>query len=222
VSGLGVPASIDDFEIRNNISAAGLAVTSLGSTGPEERQRAYETWLFPLKDDALFERSMADAMYSCALNALACLRSSGVEAPEFFEPYHTHIGAAPAWLMSIARRCGAYVDLSTAKAVASAPEIRWGSVLCVEGPYHAIVVCERDDDALRPPDAFAVFTTSEGGMPEVSASGEHGMRIHSRRMALRTQGGRIQTGTLNVDGTVTWGRLATWAIDPMYLVTRDP
>lgn len=212
---------LDDIEIRNNISAAGLAVTSLGSTGPEERQRAYESWLFPLRDDDKWKRSMADAMYSCALNALACLRSSGVEAPEFFEPYHSHVGAAPSWLASIAQRVGAYVDLSTAKAVANAKEIRWGSVLCVEGPYHAIVVCERDDDCLRPPDAFAVFTTSEGGMPEVSASGEHGMRIHSRRMALRYQGGRIQTGTLSIDGSVTWGRLAIWALDPLYLVTRE-
>lgn len=209
---------LDGFTIRNNISAAGLAVTSLGSTGAPERQRAYESWLFPLKDDAKYARSMADAMYSCALNALACLRSSGVEAPEFFEPYHTHIGAAPSWLESIARRCGAYVDLSTAGAVAAAVQLTWGSVLCVEGPYHAIVVCERDDDCLRPPDAFAVYTTSEGGQPEVSASGEHGMRIHSRRMALRLSSGRIQTGTLNIDGTVTWGRLATWAIDPLYLV----
>ncbi len=152
---------------------------------------------------------MADAMYSCGLNALACLRASGVDAPELAEPYSTHIGAALAWLASIAQRMGAYVPLSraadvNARVTADGVGLDVGDVLVVDGPVHVIVLTDQIDGW--------TFTTSEGGAPEYDGK-EHGMGIKSRTMRLRVSGGRLQTGTVAADGSVTWGRPALYAID---------
>lgn len=211
---------LDDIQIRDAISAAGLASVGLGSTGPEERQDAYERWLFPEPDDARYRASMADAMYSCGLNGLACLRASGVDAPELHEPYHTHVGAALSWLASIAQRLNAYVPLVGQKALDDAKPLRAGTILVVEGPVHVIVLCTDED---VPDGCLGAFTTSEGGQPEVGTRRdgtgvEHGMSIHSRTMVVRRVENRIQTGTLHEGGSITWGRLALYAIDPFYLV----
>lgn len=209
---------LDELAIRNAIADAGQAAVGLGSTGPLERQQRYEEWLFPT-DEPRAAAQMADAMYSCGLHARACLRASGVDAPELSEPYQPHCGAVVTWLGDIARRMGAYVDLSTPSAVAKAPPLRYGDVLVVDGPVHVIVLTGEDGDG-------ATFTTSEGGRPERGRTRdgkgmENGMCIHSRTMRTRVFGGRLQTGTVNADGSVTWGRLVLSAISAKYLVRTD-
>jgi hypothetical protein len=214
---------LDELAIRSAIADAGQAAVGLGSTGPLERQQRYEAWLFP-HDEPRAAAQMADAMYSCGLNALACLRASGVDAPELAEPYQPHAGAVVAWLGNIARRMGAYVDLSTPAAVAKAPPLRYGDVLVVDGPVHVIVLTGED------PGGFTVsgdtFSTSEGGSPEYGRTRdgkgmEKGMGIKTRVMRTRVFGGRLQTGTVNADGSVTWGRLALYAINARWLCTGD-
>lgn len=210
---------LDELRVRNAIADAGQSSVGLGSTGPLERQDRYSEWLFPAQEDARSRAAMADAMYSCGLNALACLRASGVDAPELSQPYSTHIGAALAWLGSIARRMGAYVDLSTPAAVAKAPPLRWGDILVVDGPVHVIVLTGENEDGVT-------FTTSEGGSPEYGRTRdgkgmERGMGIKTRTMRTRVFGGRLQTGTVNADGSVTWGRLALYAISAKHLLTRE-
>lgn len=209
---------LDELRVRNAIADAGQSSVGLGSTGPLDRQRRYEQWLFP-QDTPMAAAQMADAMYSCGLNALSCLRASGVDAPELAEPYQPHAGAVVAWLGSIARRMGAYVDLSTPAAVAKAPPLRFGDVLVVDGPVHVIVLTGEDSDGVT-------FTTSEGGSPEYGRTRdgkgmEKGMGIKTRTMRTRVFGGRLQTGTVNADGSVTWGRLALYAINARWLRTRE-
>jgi hypothetical protein len=71
------------------------------------------------------------------------------------------------------------------------------------------------------------FVTSEGGQPEIGThkdgtGSEHGMGIKSRVMRIRkTAGGRLQTGTVNHDGSVIWGRIVLSAISAKYLVRTD-
>lgn len=193
-----------------------------GSTGPEERQEAYARRLFPEHEDARTRPAMADSMYSCALSGLAALRAAEVDARELHEPYSTHIGAALAWLGSIARRMNAYVDLSTRAACDAAAPFKAGDILVVEGPVHVIVLTDRASDVLDGVDDGDDFITSEGGMPEVDPhTREKGMCIHSRRMRLRRTDGRVHTGTVNKDGTVTWGRAALYAINLFYVRRTD-
>lgn len=210
---------LDEMELRQRIADAGKAAVGLGSTGKAERQIAYEEWLFPHPDDDRFQAAMADAMYSCGLNARSCLRASGVDAPELMAPYSRHVGIILTWLENVARRMNAFVDLRRKAAVDVAPDLDFGDVLVVDGPTHVIVLTEKID--------ATTFVTSEGGTPEVGTSksgrpGEKGMCIKSRVMKLRrTPDGRLQTGTVGKDGGVVWGRIAIWAINARWLQTRE-
>lgn len=210
---------IDELETRQRIADAGAAAVGLGSTGKPERQVAYEEWLFPHPDDDRFQAAMADAMYSCGLNARSCLRASGVDAPELSAPYSRNVGSILTWLETVARRMNAFVDLRKKSAVDVAPDLDFGDVLVVDGPTHVIVLTEKID--------ATTFITSEGGTPEVGTSktgvpGEKGMCIKSRTMRIRrTPDGRLQTGTVGKDGGVIWGRIAIWAINARWLQTGD-
>ena len=207
---------LDSLETRVRICEAGRAAVGMGSTGAPERQDAYARRLFPEAEDARTRAAMADAMYSCALHALTCYREAMLTAPELHEPYSTHIGAAPAWLASIAQRMGAFVSLAT-KAQCDAyldasPADKSGDVLVVSEPVHVIVLTSRRDP---PVEAVDAYITSEGGSPEYDAlRNEKGMCIRTRTMFLRRAGdGRIQTGSLDINGRLTWGRVALYAID---------
>jgi len=204
---------LDEQILRNRIADDASAAVGTGSTGPAARQDAYALRLFPEHEDARTRAQMADAMYSCGLSALAALRASLVDAPELHEPYSTHIGAALAWLASIAQRMNAYVPLHTRAQCADFALDR-GDLLVVDGPVHVIVVTDKLDNG--------DVITSEGGMPEVSSTGERGMCIHSRTMRTRrTIDGRIQTGTVDAKGLLTWGRIANYKIDPAFLRRSD-
>ena len=207
---------LDEMQLRERIAAAGRAAVGMGSTGKPERQRAYETWLFPHPDDAPFRAGMADGMFSCGLNALACYRSAGVDAPETGLPYSKNVGKIFAWLGDLSRRAGAYVDLSSAAKVGACPvAFDAGDVLVVSGPDHVIVLIENLGDNR--------FVTSEGGRPEAGANGERGMCIHSRTVAIETRGdGRLWVaGVDDRTGQPTKGRRAEWAISARWLRTTD-
>jgi len=205
--------ALDEQQIRTAICLDGKAAVGTGSTGPAARQDAYALRLFPEHEDARLRAQMADAMYSCGLNALACWRATDIDAPELHEPYSAHVGAALAWLGSIAQRMGAYVPLRTrGQCDAYAP--RPGDVLVVDGPVHVIVLTDTADTLPAMGDA-PDFVTSEGGHPEISPSGEHGMGIISRTLRLRrTVNGLLQTGSVDArTGAVTWGRVVLYAVD---------
>lgn len=210
---------LDEMELRQKIADAGRAAVGLGSTGKPERQIAYEEWLFPHPADDKFQAGMADAMYSCGLNARSCLRAAGVDAPELMAPYSRSVGVILTWLENVARRMNAYVDLRRKSAVDVAPDLDQGDVLVVDLPAHVIVITDKID--------ATTFVTSEGGTPEVGTSkdgkpGEKGMCIKSRTMKLRrTPDGRLQTGTVGKDGGVIWGRIAIWAINARWLQSRE-
>lgn len=208
---------LDEMQIRENIAAAGRAAVGLGSTGKPERQRAYEDWLFPHPDDAPHKAGMADGMYSCGLNALACYRAANVDAPETALAYSKHIGAIFGWLTALSSRMGARVDLSSAAKVAACPvEIDSGDVLVVSGPDHVIVLTDKFGDGR--------FKTSEGGRPELDPkTGEKGMCIHSRTVVLevRDDGRLWVAGVDDRTGQPTKGRRAEWMISAQYLRTRD-
>ena len=207
---------LDESQIRENIAAAGRAVVGWGSTGKPERQRAYEEWLFPHPDDDRFRAAMADAMYSCGLNARSCMRAAGVDAPELSAPYSRSIGSIFAWLESVSRRMNARVDLSSAALVKACPvEFDNGDVFGVSGPDHVIVLTDKLGEGR--------FVTSEGGRPELGANGEKGMCIHSRTVQIETRAdGRIWVaGVDDRTGQPTKGRRAEWMISAQYLRTRE-
>ena len=89
-----------------------------------------------------------------------------------------------------------------------------GDCVVVDGPVHVIVLTDVADTLPGMGDS-PDFVTSEGGKPEISVSGEHGMCIASRMMRLRrTVNGLVQTGTVDPKtGNVTWGRIALYAVD---------
>jgi len=206
---------IDEMQLRERIAEAGRMAVGMGSTGAPERQRAYEDWLFPHPDDAPHKAGMADGMYSCGLNALACYRAANVDAPEALLPYSKSIGAIFGWLTSIAKRNNAHVPLSSHAAVLMAPIFDAGDVLVVSGPDHVIVLTDKIGDKR--------FLTSEGGRPEVGPKGERGMCIHSRTVVLevRDDGRLWVAGVDDRTGQPTKGRRAEWAITARFLRTRD-
>lgn len=207
---------LDESQIRESIAAAGRAVVGWGSTGKPERQHAYEGWLFPHPDDAPFRAGMADGMYSCGLNALACYRAANVDAPEADLPYSKHIGAIFGWLTALSQRHGARVDLSSAAKVAACPvEFDKGDVFVVSGPDHVIVLTDNLGEGR--------FVTSEGGRPEAGPNGERGMQIHSRTVQIETRAdGRIWVaGVDDRTGQPTKGRRAEWMISAQYLRARE-
>jgi hypothetical protein len=210
--------AMDEEVIRNRVADDARAAVGTGSTGAEERQDQYALRLFPDTPNARLRAQMADSMYSCGLSALAAMRASKVTAVELHENYATHIGEALEWLASIAQRMKAYVPLPNRAACEAAVDtLLPGDILVVEGPVHVIVLTARVDDQ-----SVCDFITSEGGKPEVDPkTNEHGMCIHSRRMRLRVNGGRLQTGSVHDDGTVTWGRLALYQIATGKLLYAD-
>lgn len=206
---------LDESQIRERIAAAGRAAVGLGSTGKPERQRAYEEWMFPHPDDAPHRAGMADGMYACGLNALACYRAAHVDCPEVALPYSKSIGAIFGWLTSIAKRHNAHVSLSSVAAVTNAPEFDAGDVLVVSGPDHVVVLTDKLGDGR--------FRTSEGGRPEMGANGEKGMCVHSREVVLEVrEDGRLWVGGVDDrTGKPTKGRRAEWAISARWLRTTD-
>lgn len=206
---------IDERQLRERIAEAGRRAVGLGSTGAPERQRAYEDWLFPHPDDAAHKASMADGMYSCGLNARSCLRASGVDAPELSAPYSKNIGSIFAWLTNVAKRMGAFVDLSSPAKVDAAPWLDVGDVVIVSGPDHVIVLTDDMGDE--------TFRTSEGGRPEAGPNGERGMCIHSRivKPEVRSDGRLWIAGLDDRTGQPTKGRRAEWAINARWLQTRE-
>lgn len=207
---------LDESAIREKISAAGRAAVGWGSTGSAERQKIYEEWLFPHPDDDKFQAAMADAMYSCGLNARSCLRAAGVDAPELSAPYSKSIGSIFAWLTSVSTRMNARVDLSSTAKVAACPvEIDAGDVVIVSGPDHVIVLTDNLGDGR--------FITSEGGRPEISPKGERGMCIHARTVQIETRAdGRLWVGGVDDrTGQPTKGRRVEWLISAQYLRTRE-
>lgn len=216
------PVFLTEIGTRLAISDRARAMIGFGSTGPRERQVAYEEHLFPHPDDDRFQEAMADAMYSCGLHARSCLYEARVGAPELGAPYHRSAGAILAWLETVARRMNAFRSLLTAKDVAAlSPDLDFGDVIVVgeTGPTHVIVLVERLENG--------DFVTSEGGSPEIGThkdgtGSERGMGIKSRVMRVRkTAAGRLQTGTVNPDGSVVWGRIVLSAISAKYLVRTD-
>jgi hypothetical protein len=215
---------LDATIVRGRIADDARAAVGTGSTGSEERQNTYANRLFPDTPDARVRAQMADTMYSCGLSGLAAMRASLVDAPEMHEDYHTHIGAALEWLASIAQRMHAYRSLQMGHDCDGAiATFEPGDILVVESPVHVIVLTDYARNVVAGAEDSDDFITSEGGMPEIDEeTKEHGMCIHSRRLRLRqTASGRIQTGTVNDDGTVTWGRLAIYLIDGGKLLTTD-
>jgi len=216
------PVFLTELDTRLLVAGRGEATIGLGSTGPRERQVAYEEHLFPHPDDDRFQEAMADAMYSCLLHIRGCYYEVRGAAPEFGAAYNRHAGAILAWLANVADRMHARVDLSTAAAVARASlDLDFGDAVIVgeNGPTHGIVLVEKL--------ANGDFRTSEGGQPEIGThkdgtGSEHGMGIKSRVMRIRkTAAGRLQTGTVNPDGSVVWGRIVLSAISAKYLVRTD-
>lgn len=207
---------LDEMELRERIAAAGRAAVGLGSTGAPERQRAYEDWLFPHPDDAPHKAGMADGMYSCGLNALACYRAARVDAIETTLAYSKHVGAIFGWLTALSQRHGAHVPLSSVAAVTNAPTFDAGDVFVVSGPDHVIVLTDNLGGGR--------FRTSEGGRPEVDPkTGERGMCIHSREVVLeiREDGRLWVAGVDDRTGKPTKGRRAEWAITARWLRTLD-
>lgn len=205
---------LDIQRIRTAIAEDARAAIGTGSTGPAERQDAYAARLFPGTASRLAAQ-MADAMYSCALNYRAACRAAGVDFPELGEDYSKHIGAAPAEVEKTARRFGAYLSAREIAEGSYVPDA--GDAIIVDAPWHCIVIVERVDATGN------AYLTSEGGMPEVDPkTGEHGMCIHSRTMALRVVGSRVQTGTLDrATGVVTWGRWMLYAVRADFLLERE-
>jgi hypothetical protein len=195
---------------RSRIAADAAAAVGTGSTGAQERQDAYAARLFPGTAPRVAAQE-ADALYSCALNYRAACRVADVDFPAFSEDYSQHSGQCFAEIEAMARRFGAYPSASEIVTGSYTPDA--GDALIVTGPVHCIVITARVD---------AGYATSEGGMPEVDPkTGEHGMCIHSRTMALRVSGGRLQTGTVEPDGSVSWGRFVLYAIDASKLRRAD-
>jgi len=207
----GGDVALDIAITRNRIAEDARAAIGTGSTGPEARQRAYADRLFPGTNARLAAR-MADAMYSCALNYRAACRVAGVDFPPFSEDYSQHIGSAVSEIETMARGCGAYLSARDIIDGTWTPDA--GDALVVDGPVHVIVIVERVEQG---------YLTSEGGAPEVDPkTGEHGMCVHSRIMALRVAMGRLQTGTFDrITGGINWGRFVLYGVDASKLRRTD-
>ena len=207
---------LDEIEMRRRVADDAREAVGTGSTGPEARQDAYALRLFPDTPNPRLRAQMADSMYSCGLSGFAAMRKALVDAPEMHMDYAKHTGEILEWLADVAKRMSAYVPLTTrAQCEAAAlTTLAGGDILVVDGPVHVIVLTDKASDVLDDVTEPFDFITSEGGLPEVDPrTGEHGMCIHSRRMRLRiTAAGRLQTGTVNPDGSATWGRLAIYQI----------
>jgi hypothetical protein len=211
-AGFTLDPLLDMQTTRNRIAADAADAVGTGSTGPQSRQDAYAARLFPGTNAALAAQ-MADHLYSCAMNYRAACRAADVDFPPFSEDYSKHTGACFAEIETMARRFGAYLSASEIVNVNGTYTPDAGDAIVVEGPDHCIVITGRVD---------AGYTTSEGGLPEVDPkTGEHGMCIHGRTMALRVTGGRLQTGTVHADGSVEWGRFAIYLVDASKLRRTD-
>ncbi len=192
---------LDVLQLRTRIVVKAREVCGLGSTGPEERQRTYEDFLFPHPEDERSAEAMADAMSSCGLVARSLLYLALVDAWELGAPYSKNVGKVITWIIAIARRMGAWVDFDTTP-LEKAPDMADGDVPIIGregdpafgGPTHVLVLLE---------------------------GGEKGYGILEKTVRFERRGAALWCRTVNADGTLSAGRRVQGFINAAWLRRTD-
>lgn len=158
------PEALQSYEITEGLLSLAEWACTLGSTGPAERQRAYERLCYPNDPPGPMVEATADKQYSCGLVQLGLLYLTGYRGPEVLHTIVSHLrgGGALAALERLARSEGVW------NSTPMPPEVGEIWIIGSGGnDSHALLVLSVNDQG----EGTYLVDSCDGGQPEPGGMG---------------------------------------------------